>query len=126
MIDLITEQNQEKISPEFRSHLMRLAPDKKIRGIVLLGLQSSAGSSTSRRALRLQRDRRIKDIRKVSAESLKEIEAILARFGGRKLAESTSALGSLPFESTTAGVQALANLPQVTAILEDQKLQALM
>ena len=74
----------------------------------------------------MQRDKKIKEIRKVSAEGLKEIEAILARFGGRKLAESTSALGSLPFESTAAGVQALANLPQVTAILEDQKLQSLM
>jgi hypothetical protein len=54
-----------------------------------------------------------------------EIDRVLARFGGRGLAERVDALGGLPVETTPAGVRALAATEGVKAILENQTVSLL-
>jgi hypothetical protein len=62
----------------------------------------------------------IKAMRKSGEQALPDIDRILARFDGKRLAAKPDALGSIPVETTAAGVIALAASEHVKAILEDQ------
>jgi sorbitol-specific phosphotransferase system component IIA len=72
---------------------------------------------------RRSRDERaavIAQMRSRASQALKEIDAILARFDGRRLSEAPSALGTIAVESTPAGIAALSESDRVKAILQDQ------
>ncbi len=110
---------EEKISPQFAARLDRLGPQQKVRAIVLLGVQNTEQGSTKRQSL-TERQAAIEATRRSAGQALGDIDDILARFGGQRLAEMPDALGSLPVETTAAGISALAASEKVKAILEDQ------
>jgi hypothetical protein len=62
----------------------------------------------------------IDDNRKSAEAALPDIDGILKRFNGKRLATSPDALGCIPVETTAAGITALAASERVKAILEDQ------
>ncbi len=115
---------QSKISQEFAARLGRLKSGQKIRAILLLqshgGLQSAAERVRSRHA----RQEAITLIRQSSGQALDAIDRILERFGGKRLAD-VNALGSIPVETTLAGISALAASDHVRTILEDQPISLL-
>lgn len=55
-----------------------------------------------------------------SAAALDEVDAILASYNGRRLADEPNALGYTAVETTPVGLLALAQSSHVRAILEDQ------
>jgi hypothetical protein len=57
---------------------------------------------------------------------LQEVDAILARFHGRRLAEGPNALGYIPVETTSSGIRALAQSDSVRGIIEDQPVRLAM
>jgi hypothetical protein len=54
-----------------------------------------------------------------------EVSAVLEELGGRWLAESPDALGSVPVETTALGLLELAKSDRVRAILDDQPIAVL-
>ena len=60
------------------------------------------------------------DARRAVESAVEEISEILETFGGRRLQGGLDTLGSLALETTPAGIKALAERPDVKAILEDQ------
>ena len=110
---------QSAISREFSARLDQLKPKQKIRAIVLLRTRDTGPTST-RRPNRLARQAAIKTIRQSTTQALGDIDAILQQFDGTRLAQTPDALGSIPIETTSPGIKALANSPHVKAILEDQ------
>ena len=107
-----------KISPEFSDKLDRLEPKEKVR--IVLMLFKSEGEKDIRRKSRIERKNSMKSILESSKKAVPEIDEILKRYGGEKLASSPDVLGSIPVETTVAGVNALAQLKDVKAIVEDQ------
>ncbi len=53
------------------------------------------------------------------------IDELPKRYGGRRLAAQPDALGSLPVETTAAGIKALAVCESVRGVLEDQEVHGL-
>ncbi|MCX7093033.1 MAG: hypothetical protein NTY50_06235 [Methylobacter sp.] len=109
-----------KISPEFEQHLAIRDPGSTVQAVLLISAPSR--KSPSSRQDRIAKRGEMRDRLQAAAElALFEIDQVLARFGGRRLADSVDALGSLPVETTPAGIRALANNSGVQAILENQK-----
>ena len=109
----------EKIGPRFAETLCHLRPGQKVRAIVLLRSDNSAGTA-GRRGSSHQRQAAIEAARRASEPGLREIDRILDRHKGTRLATHADVLGSIPVETTAAGVSALASSEHVRAILEDQ------
>lgn len=109
----------QKIGAGFTEILGRLNPSQKVRAILLLSAQSSVQSTPRRRA---GRDRRASAnaVREASEPGLREIDKILERHKGSRLAAKADVLGSIAVETTPAGISALADSDHVKAILEDQ------
>jgi len=107
------------LSPQFQARLDRLAPDQRVRAVVLL---HTRGAGSGRRQSPSARQEAIAAVRAAAALALPDIDAILEHHGGQRLASEPGALGSIAVETTPAGVLALAALPHVQAILEDQPL----
>lgn len=99
--------------------LGRLGPDQKVRAIVLLRLHGSPRGLAGRGSSR-ERQAAIKAVRQESEPAVRDIDKILQRFKGTRLATHADALGSVPVETTPAGISALAISEHVKAILEDQ------
>lgn len=112
-----------KISRQFEDRLDRLRGAQKVRAIVLVGAGVSGSAEKTRRQGPAEREQAIRSIREVGATSLSGIDSILERHGGRRLAPEASALGSIPVEVDAAGIRELAEMPAVTAILEDQTIR---
>ena len=113
-----------KISQEFSARLAQLEPGRQIRAIVMVNVKPQEKDS-SRRMTREQRKAAIEAIRSSSQDSLVEIDEILSRFGGSRLAPRVNALGSITVETTPRGIEALATSAEVKAILEDQGISPL-
>ena len=121
----ITDDPQKgKIGPEFSTRLGRLSPQQKVRAIVMVRTEN-ARERTGRRQLRINRQANVEAIRKSAQQVLSNIDGILERFDGKRLA-NVDALGCIPVETTPAGVQALAASEYVKAILEDQAISHLV
>ncbi|MBI3988994.1 MAG: hypothetical protein HY347_05195 [candidate division NC10 bacterium] len=118
------DPRKDKISPAFKARLDRLGPRQKVRVIVMLRTKD-AGKAPGRRRSREDRQAAIEVIRKSAEQALIDIDKILERFDGRRLATSPDALGSIPVETTAAGITALATSEHVKAILEDQPISLL-
>lgn len=108
-----------KLSREFAARLLRLNPEHKVRAIVMLRTENARTPSTKART-RGTRQETINAIRKSGAHALANIDRILERFDGKRLAAGPDALGSIPVETTADGISALAALEHVKAIFEDQ------
>ena len=112
-----------KISREFSLRLDRLQPRDKVRAIVLLRAESNgAGNriSGAKRPSRAERQAKAEMISRSAEAALPEIDHILERFDGHRLAEHPNAVGAIPVETTADGVIALADSDCVKTILEDQ------
>jgi len=120
----IAKKHKGKIGPEFLNRLNRLDPEQKIRIIVMLFI---GGKKTrNKRLTHAKRSEKMKDILKLSQKAIFEIDHTLEKYGGQKLASKPNALGSLPIEITVSGVNALASLKEVKAIMEDQPISLIV
>lgn len=115
--------SQTKISPEFAARLARLAPDQKVRVIVLLNTRSARAGNTARQG-RAERRAAIGVMRTAAAQAMEDVDNIIQQFDGQLHASVPDALGSIPVETSAAGIEALAASPWVKAILEDQPIFA--
>jgi len=106
-----------KLSEPFKVRLSRLGSRAKIRAILLLRTGAVPPGVGRREA--------VAALRESAQQGLRDIDAILERHGGRRLAEAPDALGSVPIETTADGITALAGCEHVKAILEDQAIRAL-
>jgi hypothetical protein len=105
---------KSKISTTFSARLRRLGQAGTIRAIVLLEHDRTAVSVHTDRA------QAIDALRESASNALSEIDRILTRFDGRRLADQPNALGYVPVETTAAGLRALAESDHVRAVIEDQ------
>jgi hypothetical protein len=110
---------KKKISSEFSARLARLGPRDKVHAFVLLRA-GGTGSRSGKRQSRAEREEAVKASRKSTEGALTDIDGILEKHDGRRLARRPNALGSMPVETTAAGIRALARSRWVQAILEDQ------
>lgn len=110
-----------KISREFDSRLQALPPEGKVRALLLLatGVRTAA---RSRRLSRKERRATADSMRQAGVAVLDSIDEILAGHDGKRLADGAGSLGTVPVETTVAGIRALAESDRVKAILEDQKI----
>ncbi len=118
------QMDESKISRGFAARLERLAPDKKIRALVLLDIENDTAGAT-RRLTSEERQASIESARISARSVLPEIDELLAREDGKRLSEDVNALGSVTVETTAQGIAALARLSSVKAILEDQPVSLL-
>jgi hypothetical protein len=116
------ETESSKVSTAFRSRLASLKSQDKVRAIVLLQTEYSEPVETRARG---NRKAIIDATRKSAGEALPDIDDVLGKFGGKRLDQGVSALGSILIEATPAGIKALAELEQVKAIFEDQPISSL-
>ena len=79
----------------------------------------------TRRDKRHHRQKMIESIRNSAQPALTDIDQILKRFHGKRLAGEPDALGCIPIETTAAGISALAESDYIKTILEDQPVSLL-
>jgi hypothetical protein len=115
-------RSKKKISSEFSARLARLGPGDKVHAFVLLRTGTTS-SRSSKRQDRSEREAAVKAARKSAERALTDIDKILKRHDGRRLARRPNALGSMPVETTAAGIKALARSRSVQAVLEDQPIR---
>jgi|SRR5262245_7735780 len=111
-----------KISREFSRRLDRLQPRDKVRAIVMLRAEGNGGGAGGGRPSRAERQEAAEQISQAAEAALPEIDRILKRFEGHRLAEHPNAVGAIPVETTVGGVIALAGADCVKTILEDQNI----
>ena len=116
------KRSKKKISSEFSARLARLGPGDKVHAFVLLRT-GTTGSRSSKRQNRSEREAAVKAAKKSAERALTDIDKILKRHDGRRLARRPNALGSMPVETTAAGIKALARSRSVQAVLEDQPIR---
>jgi len=121
MVHSNEDPRKAKISPEFKVRLLRLGPQQKVRAIVMLHTKD-AGEASAGRQSPAERQVAIEAMHKSAELALIEIDGILERYDGKRLAPSVNALGSVPVEATATGIIALAASDHVKVILEDQPL----
>jgi hypothetical protein len=109
-----------KISREFSRRLDRLHPRDKVRAIVMLRADGNGGGAA--RPSRAERQDAVERVCREAEAALPEIDQILERFDGHRLAEHPNAVGAIPVETTVRGVIALAGADCVKTILEDQNI----
>lgn len=119
----IAVSRSSKISRELAARLERYKPQQKVRAIVLLNVKREGVAAEKPRS-RLNRQAAITTLRLSTAQALGEVDGILKRFDGKRLAE-VNAVGSIPVEMAAQGIFALAESQQVKAILEDQPISLL-
>jgi len=110
-----------KISREFSRRLDRLQPRDKVRAIVMLRAEDNGGGASARPS-RAERQNAAERVSEEAEAALPEIDQILERFDGHRLAEHPNAVGAIPVETTVKGVIALARADCVKTILEDQNI----
>jgi len=122
------ENVHPKISREFSRRLDRLQPRDKVRAIVMLRAEGNSGGgagsriSGAKRPSRAERQEAAEKICQSAEAALPEIDQILEKFDGHRLAEHPNAVGAIPVETTVGGVIALAEADCVKTILEDQNI----
>jgi hypothetical protein len=118
------DSRDDKISTTFKMRLKHMEPHQKVRAIVVLHLNGHE-VAPGRRQSPAERQAAIEAMHKSAEPALAEIDRVLRHFGGKLLASSVNALGSIPVEATPNGIAALATLDSVKAILEDQPISLL-
>jgi hypothetical protein len=110
-----------KISPEFARRLHRLAPGAMARAIILLDT-GPAPAETSGRPSNAARKETSEAIRTAATAAMAEVDRLLERAGGRRLAPGPDLFGSIPVEAPVSALLTLAGSEHVRALLEDQPL----
>jgi hypothetical protein len=117
---------QSKISREFSRRLDRLQPRDRVRAIVMLRADGNGGGGAGgRRPSSADRRDTAEKVCQAAEAALPEIDQILEKYDGRRMAEHPNAVGAIPVETTVGGVIALADADCVKTILEDQNIQPL-
>jgi hypothetical protein len=121
-----SEQNpaNPKISPEFARRLGRLAPDAMVHAVVLLDIGRAPAEATGRPS-KAERKAIAEAVQTAAAPALVEVDRLLERAGGRRLASGPDLFGSIPVEAPAFALLALASSEHVRAILEDQPISLL-
>lgn len=119
-----TESKYRNISREFAERLKDYERDAVVRAAVILNASASRRVSKEP-GIRTSRQELIRDTRAAASSVIREIDKVLEKYGGHRLAESVNALGSIPVETTAAGIRALGNIKHIKAILEDQPVSLL-
>jgi len=119
-----TNPPKPKISPEFARRLDRLAPNAVARAIVLLDTGPAPAAAPGRPS-KAARKEIAETIQTAAAVALVEVDRLLERSGGRRLAQSPDLFGSIPVEAPASALLALAGSEHVRALLEDQPLSLL-
>ena len=114
-----TANDHEKVSKEFRSRLSKLAPEEKILALVLLDTTNS-DLEKGKRQTRAERRQRIEEIQTAAEEAVPEIDKVLSRYDGKRLAAKANAMGCIPIQASQAAVMAVAGLDRVKSIIENQ------
>jgi len=115
---------QSKISREFSRRLDRLQLRDRVRAIVMLRADGEGGGGAGgRRLSSADRQTTAEKISQAAEAALPEIDQILEKYDGRRMAEHPNAIGAIPVETTVGGVIALADADCVKTILEDQNIQ---
>jgi hypothetical protein len=114
--------HSDKISREFQTRLDNLKPEQTIRAILLSQVDTDR---QEKRLTRTERQEKATAIRAAAEKTLPEIDTILDKHEGKRLADKPNALGAIPVETTRAGLAALADSLHVRAILEDQRISLL-
>ncbi len=91
-----------------------------VRAVILLNTASSSEGDAHKRPDRSRRQTVIDEVRRSASQSLTEIDEILARFDGRRLSDTPTALGTIIVETNAEGIAALAKSEHVKAVLQDQ------
>lgn len=105
-----------KISRELAARLSQLRPEQPVRAIVMLGTGAAASPGRSQG----RREAAVAAVRQAAEAVLPDLDEILKRFDGRRLAAHADALGCVLVEASPQGIIALADSEHVRAILEDQ------
>jgi len=113
------EDSQLKISPEFAARLANLNSRDRIRVLVFLRVPKGDRDREERLSPE-ERKARIEAVKAAAEASLDRIRPILERHDSQILAESPSLLGTIPVETTVAGVYEICKSDAVEAIVEDQ------
>lgn len=116
------KSEKPKISPGFSTRLKRLGPREKVHAIVLLRA-GDPDQAAAKRQSPAEREAAVEAMRSSAREALAELDDILDRFDGQRFADEPDALGSIPIETTVAGIETLASFDWVKAIIEDQPVQ---
>jgi hypothetical protein len=114
-----SDSRQSKISPAFNARLGQLDPEDEVRAIVLLRAEHPGGPPEGRPS-RAARKEKMRSVRDSLSGVLPDIDLILKRHRGKRLASRIDALGAVPVVTTAAGINALAASEHVKAIIEDQ------
>jgi hypothetical protein len=109
-----------KLSTEFSARLAKARSKEKVRAVVMLVGPDTPAQPAGARPTREARQATIAAVRSSAEKALEDIDRLLERYGGRRLSEEPTALGTVAIESTPAGISALARSEHVKAILEDQ------
>jgi hypothetical protein len=112
---------KKKVSPGLKARLEPLDPGQQIRALVLLRAGSRSGAS-SRRQSAEERKAAIERRRRSAEKALDDVDKVLTKHGGRRLARKPNALGTIPVKTTRAGILALASCRSVKGIFEDQEI----
>ena len=83
-------------------------------------LETSEQSSAPHRHNLRRRRTAIGALRIACRPVLVDMDEVLAKWGGRRLDDDVSALGTVAIEATPAGIKILANLKDVQTVIEDQ------
>jgi hypothetical protein len=110
-----------KISENFISRLENMADGDTIPVIVLIGRHDS-GSGHRRRGENREDVQAV--LQDEAQETVRQIDRVLANHGGRR-GEIVKLLDAVPVIATAPAVLAIANIPSVRSIIEDQPLRAL-
>jgi hypothetical protein len=106
-----------RIGPELDRRLRASRPDDRLRVVLLVAAPAGAVARPRRR--RAETGARM---RAAAHDLLPAVDLLLTSHGGVRLSAEATVLGTLAVETTSAGVQALARLPAVEAVLGDQEL----
>ena len=112
-----------KLSEEFAARLASTPAHEMLLAVVLL--DTSEQCRASFRETPRQRRAAVASLREASRPVLVDMDRILAKWGGRRLDDDVSALGTVAVEATPGVIRILANLKDVKTVLEDQNISML-
>jgi len=111
---------KDKLSPEFAARLQHLDKSAEVEAIVVPNVQRRDGTKRQSAA---ERNAAIENISRGVAPIMTEIDLVLHEFGGRR--RNSTAIGTITVATTADGIRALARLPSVQAVLENQPITGL-
>ena len=117
------DPSASKLSKEFSARLATTPAHETLIAVVLLHTSEQRGAPFRQNPR--QRRAVIGTLREASRPVLGDMDRILAKWGGRRLDDDVSALGTVAVEATPAVIRILATLKDVKTVLEDQNISML-